>query len=291
MGDGWETRRRRGGGCDWLLLGLAASGEIRQFHIDTVHFVGNSPGAIRLTAIDSTDAAAAALPAEEWPELLPRTGIQPDTRHWFGRDADLDTERTVDRVRVELHPDGGLSRLRLWGVPSSAGRAAVGLAWWNLLPPRDAARQVRSCCASPAWAAELAAERPVADVDALCAASERLILGLPWDDVLAALAGHARIGQAPAGKGREAAASRQEQSGVADDPALHAALAEGNGACEQRFGHVYLVRAAGRSGEQMLALLRERLGNDDATERDVVRGQLAEITSLRLRRLWCEGEA
>ena len=48
---------------------------------------------------------------------------------------------------------------------------------------------------------------------------------------------------------------------------------------------------AGRSGQQMLALLRERPGNDDAAERDVVRGQLAEITSLRLRRLWCEGEA
>jgi 2-oxo-4-hydroxy-4-carboxy-5-ureidoimidazoline decarboxylase len=136
----------------------------------------------------------------------------------------------------------------------------------------------------------LAGERPVADVDALCAASERITLGLPWDDVLAALAGHARIGQAPAGKGREAAASRQEQSGVADDPALHGALAEGNRAYEERFGHVYLVRAAGRSGEEMLALLRERLGTDDATERDVVRGQLAEITSVRLRRLWEEGE-
>jgi allantoicase len=290
MGDGWETRRRRGGGCDWLLLALAAPGRIRQFSIDTVHFVGNSPGAVRLTAVDSTDAAAAALPAQEWPELLRRTGVPPDTRHWFGRDAGLDTERTVDRVRVELIPDGGVGRLRLWGMPSSAGRAAVGTAWWNLLPPRDAARQVRSCCASPGWAAALAAERPVADVDALCAASERITRALPWDDVLAALAGHARIGQAPGGAGREAAVSRQEQAGVADDPALHAALAAGNQAYEERFGHVYLVRAAGRSGEQMLALLRERLGNDDATERDVVRDQLAEITSLRLRRLWEEGE-
>jgi allantoicase len=291
MGDGWETRRRRGGGCDWLLLHLGAPGEIRQFYIDTVHFVGNSPGAIRLTAADSADETTAELPPEEWPELLPRTGIQPDTRHWFGRDAGLDTERTVDRVRVELIPDGGLSRLRLWGVPSSRGRAAAGLRWWNLLPVRDAARQVRSCCASPAWAAALADERPVADVDALCVVSERIILGLGWDDVGAALTGHARIGQAPTGKGREAASSRQEQSGVADDPALRAALAEGNRAYEERFGHVYLVRAAGRSGGEMLALLRERLGNDEVTERDVVRRQLAEITSLRLRRLWCEGEA
>ena len=291
MGDGWETRRRRGGGCDWLLLSLAAPGEIRQFSIDTVHFVGNSPGAIRLMAIDSSDPEYAGVSAEAWPELLPRTGIQPDTRHWFGRDAGLDTERTVDRVRVELIPDGGLARLRLWGVPSAAGRAAVGLRWWNLLPVRDAARQARSCCASTAWAAALAEERPVADIDALCVASERITRALPWDEVLAALAGHPRIGQAPSGKGQEAASSRREQAGVAADPALAQALAAGNRAYEERFGHLYLVRAAGRSGQEMLALLDERLGNDPLVEQDVVRQQLAEITSLRLRRLWCEGEA
>jgi 2-oxo-4-hydroxy-4-carboxy-5-ureidoimidazoline decarboxylase len=165
------------------------------------------------------------------------------------------------------------------------------LRWWNLLPVRDAARQVRSCCASTAWAAALADERPIADVDTMCEVSERITAGLAWTEVMAALAGHPRIGQAPSGNGREAASSRREQSGVADDPGLVAALAEGNRAYEERFGHVYLVRAAGRSGQEMLALLHERLSNDDATEQDVVRRQLAEITSLRLRRLWCEGEA
>lgn len=291
MGDGWETRRRRGGGCDWLLLSLAAPGEIKQFYVDTMHFVGNSPGAIRLLAIDGSDPEYAGVSAEAWPELLPRTAIQPDTRHWFGRDAGLDTERTVDRVRVELIPDGGLARLRLWGVPSAAGRAAVGLRWWNLLPLRDAARQARSCCASTAWATALAEERPVEDIDALCVASERITRALPWDEVLAALTGHPRIGQPPSGTGQEAASSRREQAGVADDPALAGALATGNRAYEQRFGHLYLVRAAGRSGQELLDLLDERLGNDQLVEQDVVRQQLAEITSLRLRRLWCEGEA
>jgi allantoicase len=285
MTDGWETRRRRGGGCDWLLLSLAAPGRVRQFHLDTMHFVGNAPGAVRLTAVDSTDPAFHGVDAAGWPELLPRTSVQPDTRHWFGASAGLATGRTVDRVRLELLPDGGVGRVRLWGVPTADGRAAAGLAWWNLLPPRDAARQVRGCCASTAWAAALAAERPVTDVAALCAASERIVRGLEWDDVLAALAGHPRIGDRPADP-----AARGEQAGVSDDAALRAALAEGNRDYERRFGHVYLVRAAGRTGEQMLALLRERLGNDDAVERDVVRGQLAEITSLRLRRLWCEGE-
>jgi hypothetical protein len=86
--------------------------------------------------------------------------------------------RTADRVRVELVPDAGLGRLQLWGVPSPSRRAALGLRWWNLPAARDAARQVRSCCASTAWAAALADERPVADVDVLCAASARILQGL-----------------------------------------------------------------------------------------------------------------
>ena len=135
------------------------------------------------------------------------------------------------------------------------------------------------------------AGRPYPDAAALVARAEEVARALPWDEVIGALAGHPRIGEAPTEMGREAASSRREQAGVADDPALARALAEGNRAYEQRFGHVYLVRAAGRSGAEMLELLDGRLGNDPPTEQDVVRQQLAEITSLRLRRLWCEGEA
>ena len=257
-----------------------------------MHFVGNSPGAIRLTAIDSADPEFADVPGEEWPELLPRTGIQPDTRHWFGRDAGLDTERTVDRVRVELIPDGGLGRLRLWGVPSPAGRSAVGLRWWNLLPVRDAARQVRSCCASPAWAAALADERPVADLDALCAASERITRALPWDEVLGALAGHPRIGQAPTGQGPGGGVVAARAGGGRGRPGA-ARRRSPRATGPTRSGSATSTWSAPRAGpaRRCWRCCDERLGNDAATEQDVVRQQLAEITSLRLRRLWCEGEA
>jgi len=70
------------------------------------------------------------------------------------------------------------------------------------------------------------------------------------------------------------------------DEAGRRSLAEGNRAYEERFGHVYLVRAAGRSGEELLALLRERLRNDPDTEAEIVRAQLAEITALRIEALW-----
>jgi allantoicase len=277
MGDGWETRRRRDGGTDWMLLGLAAPGRVRQVVLDTSHFIGNAPAAVALAglAADGT-----------WHPLLPRTALQPDTRHWFGPDAGLDSDLTVHQVRVELIPDGGLGRIRLWGSPDAGALYAVGLRWWNELPRADAAAQVAPCCASAAWAAELVAGRPYGGTDALTAASERIVAGLPWDEVLRALAAHPRIGERPAVPGREAGWSRAEQAGLGDDAVLALDLVEANRAYEERFGHVYLVRASGRSGSELLDLLRARLGNDEATEQEVVRRELAEITSLRLWKLW-----
>ncbi|MGQ0843621.1 MAG: allantoicase [Sporichthyaceae bacterium] len=275
MGGGWETKRRRDGGNDWILLGLAAAGRVRQVVVDTTHFVGNAPGAVALSALDA---------AGEWRPLLPRTAIAPDTRHWFGPDAGLDCDLIAHQVRLDLLPDGGLGRIRLWGDPTGAAREDVALRWWNLLPAEVAAAAVRSCCASPVWAAELAAGRPYPTLDGLAAMSDALVTGLERAEVDAALSAHPRIGERPAGGGAEAASSRREQAGVDDD--LREALAEGNRAYEEKFGHVYLVRAAGRDGAELLALLRERLGNDPATELAVVRRQLAEITALRLRRLW-----
>jgi 2-oxo-4-hydroxy-4-carboxy-5-ureidoimidazoline decarboxylase len=192
----------------------------------------------------------------------------------------------VDRVRCELIPDGGLARLRLVGLPSPAGRAAAGLRWWNALPVVDAAAQVAACNASHAWATALAAGRPFADLDGLAAASERILATTPWPNIEQALAAHPRIGRPADGGDRESAASRAEQSGVSGEPGLRAALAEANRAYEHRFGHVFLARARGRSGDELLGLLRGRLDNDDETERAVVRRELAEITSLRLRELW-----
>ena len=279
MADGWETRRRREPGNDWLVVGLGAPGQLRQVVVDTSRFVGNAPGAVRLTGCSQGD-------IEDWVELFPRTGVQPDTVHWFGADAGLDTATVVDRVRCELIPDGGLARLRLVGVPSPAGRAAAGLRWWNALPAADAAVQVAACNASHAWATALVAGRPYADLNRLAESSDEILATIPWPNIEQALAAHPRIGRSPQGSDRESAASRAEQSGVSDEAALRAALAEANRAYEHRFGHVFLARARGRSGDELLALLRQRLGNDEETEQGVVCRELAEITSLRLRELW-----
>ncbi|MEV0199465.1 2-oxo-4-hydroxy-4-carboxy-5-ureidoimidazoline decarboxylase [Nonomuraea sp. NPDC050691] len=159
----------------------------------------------------------------------------------------------------------------------------TALARFNAAPDVEAERELLSCCASRVFAAAVAAGRPYEDAERLADAAEAAVRGLGWPDVLEALAAHPRIGERPAGPGREAAWSRREQAGVAEETRRE--LAEGNRAYEDRFGHVYLVCAAGLTGAEMLARLRDRVRNDAAAERSVVRGELAAITRLRIGRL------
>ncbi|NRQ35865.1 2-oxo-4-hydroxy-4-carboxy-5-ureidoimidazoline decarboxylase [Nonomuraea sp. NN258] len=162
----------------------------------------------------------------------------------------------------------------------------TGLAAFNVREPADAEQELLACCASRAFARTVASLRPYRDLAQLTAAADAAVRGLAWDDVLEALAAHPRIGERASGAGRESAWSRQEQSGVADD--LRAALAEGNRAYEERFGHVYLICATGLTGGQMLDRLRARLVDDEETERRTVRDELAKITRLRMAKLLAE---
>jgi allantoicase len=133
MGEGWETRRRRGGGHDWLLVRLAGPGHVRQLVIDTTHFVGNAPGATQVLAIDAAEHGQDALadPGHEgWWELLERRSLLPDTPHWFN----TDPARPATHLRVEVFPDGGLARVRAFGRLTSAGWDTLVDRWWGGLP-------------------------------------------------------------------------------------------------------------------------------------------------------------
>ncbi|MFE3544147.1 2-oxo-4-hydroxy-4-carboxy-5-ureidoimidazoline decarboxylase [Nocardia sp. NPDC059177] len=155
---------------------------------------------------------------------------------------------------------------------------AIGLAGFNELPAAAAEQALLACCCVPSWAKTLGAGRPYASVEALLGAADTALAALDEAQIDAALAGHPRIGDRSA-----AAASVREQAGVEDE--VRAALAAGNRAYERKFGHLYLVCAAGRSGTELLAALTARLGNDPATERQVMRTELAKINRLRLARL------
>src|SRR3712207_3367292 len=144
-----------------------------------------------------------------------------------------------------------------------------------------AVQALRACNAAPRFAAAVVAGRPYPDVDALVARAEEVVRGLPWEEVELAISVHPRIGEQPEGSSPEAEASRREQGAVGSaDDATRTALAEGNRAYEERFDRAFLVRAAGRSPEQLLTELRRRLDNDEETERAEVTGQLAAITEI-----------
>jgi 2-oxo-4-hydroxy-4-carboxy-5-ureidoimidazoline decarboxylase len=157
---------------------------------------------------------------------------------------------------------------------------------FNDEPADQAVQKLRACNAAPRFAAEIVAGRPYRDVETLVSRAEEVTRALPWEDVAIALTAHPRIGGHVEGASAEAESARREQSSMDDaDAATRDALLEGNRAYEERFDHVFLIRASGRSPEQMLAELRRRLDNDEETEHAEVTGQLAEITAQRVRGL------
>jgi allantoicase len=116
MGEGWETSRRRDSGNDWVQVHLANQGVVTVAEFDTSYFVGNAPGWARLTGRDGSG---------EWFELLPNTELQPDTRHRFL----IEDDRPVTEARLDIHPDGGMARLRLFGRLTPGGLQRVKDAW------------------------------------------------------------------------------------------------------------------------------------------------------------------
>jgi 2-oxo-4-hydroxy-4-carboxy-5-ureidoimidazoline decarboxylase len=157
---------------------------------------------------------------------------------------------------------------------------------FNTGPAERAEELLRACNAAPRFVAEVAAGRPYPSADALVARAEAISRSLTWSEVATALAAHPRIGDRVVGSSAEAAASRREQGAMgAADADVRTAIVDGNRAYEERFGTVFLIRAAGRSAGEMLAELRRRLGNPPEAERAEVVEQLAQITGLRVREL------
>jgi 2-oxo-4-hydroxy-4-carboxy-5-ureidoimidazoline decarboxylase len=157
----------------------------------------------------------------------------------------------------------------------------VSLEEFNAASDEAVTATLLACCDVPSWAAAVRARRPYADEHALLRVADEAARALGPEDVDRALAAHPRIGERAEGAGRSASWSRQEQSGVADG--TRQALLEGNRTYEDRFGRVFLIRAAGRTPDEMLAELERRLAHDDATEVVEACDQLAQIALLRLR--------
>jgi 2-oxo-4-hydroxy-4-carboxy-5-ureidoimidazoline decarboxylase len=167
-----------------------------------------------------------------------------------------------------------------------------GLPELNTRPEEQVRQKLCLCCAATGWLDAVVAGRPYTTRLALHAASAAALAALDWAGVREALDAHPRIGERARASGTEAAWSAQEQAGMAgasDD--VRASLAAANLAYEDRFGHVFLIFATGKTDEQMLAVARQRLANDDATEQATVRAELVKIVDLRLDKLVAEASA
>jgi allantoicase len=233
----------------------------------------------------SADVATRA--SAEWTTILPQTTLQAHHLHVY--QAELTPEASASHVRLNIYPDGGVSRFRVFATPVPAARRQAVLRQLNAMDDRDLRAALADFCAAPSWIDRVARARPFASPAAVFAAADAAAQAVTTDDWREAFRHHPRIGERDAERQQSDTAralSSREQSGVEDAAAAdRAALVEGNRAYEARFGHVFIVCAAGRSATDMLASLHDRLKNDPGTELTVAAGEQKKITRIRLERL------
>ncbi|MDP9343890.1 MAG: allantoicase [Actinomycetota bacterium] len=276
MSDGWETRRRRGPGHDWAIVRLAAEADIDRVEVDTTNYKGNHPDTCSVEAcVASGDRS---VESAEWFEVLPSARLRPHARHLSDVSG---AGGPATHVRLNIHPDGGVARLRVHGRVTDRGWRQWGTRWLNAEPAARCEAELLRCCGSNAWAQRIAAGRPYASFDDVLAAADREWNALGPDDWLKAFAAHPRVGERSA-----EGWSRAEQESTANAPVeVLSALEEGNRRYEERFGHVFLVNATGKSAQGMLEALHERMANDPDTELRVAAEEQRAITRLRLEKL------
>ncbi len=273
MWDGWETKRRRGPGNDWVIFRLGLPGAVDSVEVDTRHFKGNAPGWVSVQASDD---------GEAWALVVDRAEVKPDTVNLLT----LDRSARARFVRVDIHPDGGVARLRVRGRPDPDGSERLRLLYLNSLFDAEARRFFHSACASTTWTERMIGNRPFADGDAVLVAARAAFDALGESDWLEALAGHPRIGE----RGDQQA--NREQGGTAGaESSVLEQLAEANKEYEETFGFTYIVYASGKTAEEMLDIARGRLGN--TREEELVNAAVEQraITETRLRRMLCLGDA
>ncbi len=166
---------------------------------------------------------------------------------------------------------------------------SLSLADLDDMPAERAARLLASCCGAGAWLKGMLERRPFGDVKSLLSAADEVWQALAASDWLEAFAHHPRIGERYASVAQEARArtwSAGEQADVRDaKEAVRRELDLNNALYEQRFGHIYIVSASGRTADELLAILHARLSNDPETELRVAADEQAKITKLRLLKL------
>lgn len=288
MSDGWETKRRRGPGNDWVVLKLGMSGTIRRVEVDTAHFKGNFPDScsLEVCSAQNTEMDDKSVDSRAWTELLPQTKLTANHRHVF---KDLQVATVATHVRFQIYPDGGVSRLRLFGRPESAAADVGGLQNFNRLPRAQALAAMMDCCGAKEWAEQMIRQRPFVNAAQLFAAAGKIWSSLSPEDWRRAFKHHPAIGDSRSNVKQSATASRwsaKEQSAArAAPPGVLAALSAQNKLYSEKFGYVFLICATGKSSGEILKALQERMENPAETELHIAAEEQHKITHLRLEKL------
>jgi allantoicase len=260
--------------------------------VDTNHFKGNFPERCAIDGIDAEGARPSDLVASDaWRPLLPEVRLEADKRHFF-YGADLSAGAPLTHARLRIFPDGGVSRLRLWGQRASepARPSADAVERLNALPEADARDVLARCCGAARWVDSMLAARPFGSPRALLLRAKDAWRSLQARDYLEAFSHHPEIGADLSELRRKFAStadlSQSEQAGAAgaSDATLHA-LRRQNQAYRERFGYAFIVCATGKSAEEMLTLLEQRLQNSPEHEIGIAADEQAKITQLRLEKI------
>jgi allantoicase len=288
MGDGWETKRRRGPGHDWVVLKLGVPGVIRQIEVDTAHFKGNFPESCSMEACYAPDAASDTFLAapQTWKELLPRTKLKANHCHIL---KNLQDAVTASHVRFHIYPDGGVSRLRLFGRAELTEERVSAIARFNRLSQEPALKALLDCCGAKKWVEQMLAMRPFPDLGYALDTADKVWASLEREDWLEAFRHHPAIGGRKA-KAKQSANARRwsvkEQSAAQKaSPEILAALDAANRKYAQKFGHVFLICATGKSSDEILKNLLERMSNNPEAELRISAEEQRKITRLRLEKL------
>ena len=280
MGGGWETRRSRPPGDDWIIVKLGAPGVLSQVIFDTKHFKGNYPDTVALDALYWPNAPLPALvDTAAWTEIVPRFETAADNAHL----KTIEAAGPWTHVRLRIYPDGGVSRLRVFGTPTDAHPTDARLDALNALEPTDAVAALMRCCGSTRWAQRKAAARPFSSWTHGHGTAEWL-----WAFRVGLERG---VHASPAHRGRPQEARREicpdgivdgdEQAGMASaDEALVAELAA-MWPMRNALGSSSSC-ASGLSAGEMKARLDQRMPHSPENEIRIAAGEQAKITALRL---------
>jgi allantoicase len=269
-------------------LKLGVPGTIHRVEVDTAHFKGNYPDSCALQAasagnfaVDESNASSLA-----WEEVLPNTKLKANHRHIFKH---LQHAGVATHARFQIFPDGGVSRLRLFGRAQLPVDRAKTLQRLNHQPRQRALRALLDCCGSSKWAQAMAGNRPFASEAELFEFADKTWAALSREDWLEAFLHHPPIGEKKAKAQQSAAASRwsakEQSSAQKASPEVLQELAAQNRVYAEKFGYVFLICASGKSSEEILHALRQRLPNEPVAELRAAAEEQRKITRLRLEKL------